>query len=340
MCSLIQFERKGNVFCRCQQEKQEKVLSLLTKEETSPTIMEEVYKLYREVFSYIFREEETLREIIGHDSNIRIEKRDDCQELIAVSLIRKNTILLLVVRENYRRQGIGSSLLRESEEIIRQQGYDKVVLGVGDDYLMPGVPTSKRYFPAEHENLYHFLNTEASDFFERRGYKHSWHDSNCFDMRMSLADFPLESPHVGDTIKGCSYRWANANDLEGIIICVQAAEEDFVEYYRNPILYVPGGQERVLVAIVNHEIVGTLIVGFKTEGKGQGCVGCTTVKPAFRGRHIGVNMVMIGTRSLKDAGLDTATLSYTYSGLDHMYGYSGYQICTYYMMGEKPLTTL
>ena len=302
--------------------------------------MEEVYKLYREMFPYIFREEETLREIIGHDSNIRIEKRDDCQELIAVSLIRKNTILLLVVREDYRRQGIGSSLLRESEEIIRQRGYDKVVLGVGDDYLMPGVPTSKRYFPAEHENLYHFLNTEASDFFERRGYKHSWYDSNCFDMRMALADFPLESPHVGDTIKGCSYRWANANDLEGIIICVQEAEEDFVEYYRNPILYVPGGQERVLVAIVNQEIVGTLIVGFETEGKGQGCVGCTTVKPAFRGRHIGVNMVMIGTRSLKDAGLQTATLSYTYSGLDHMYGYSGYQICTYYMMGEKTLTTL
>ena len=302
--------------------------------------MEEVYKLYREMFPYIFREEETLREIIGHDSNIRIEKRDDCQELIAVSLIRKNTILLLVVREDYRRQGIGSSLLRESEEIIRQRGYDKVVLGVGDDYLMPGVPTSKRYFPAEHENLYQFLNTEASDFFERRGYKHSWHDSNCFDMRMALADFPLESPHVGDTIKGCSYRWANANDLEGIIICVQEAEEDFVEYYRNPILYVPGGQERVLVAIVNQEIAGTLIVGFETEGKGQGCVGCTTVKPAFRGRHIGVNMVMIGTRSLKDAGLQTATLSYTYSGLDHMYGYSGYQICTYYMMGEKTLTTL
>lgn len=337
MCSLIQFERKGNVFCRCQQEKQEKVLSLLTKEETSPTMMEEVYKLYKEVFPYIFREEETLREIIGHDSNIRIEKRDDCQELIAVSLISKNTILLLVVREDYRRQGIGSSLLRESEEIIRQQGYDKVVLGVGDDYLMPGVPTSKRYFPAEHENLYHFLNTEASDFFERRGYKHSWHDSNCFDMRMALADFPLESPHVGDTIKGCSYRWANANDLEGIIICVQEAEEDFVAYYRNPDLYVPDGQERVLVAIVNQEIAGTLIVGFETEGKGQGCVGCTTVKPAFRGRHIGVNMVMIGTRSLKDAGLDTATLSYTYSGLDHMYGYSGYQICTYYMMGEKLL---
>ena len=337
MCSLIQFERKGNVFCRCQQEKQEKVLSLLTKEETSPTMMEEVYKLYREVFPYIFREEETLREIIGHDSNIRIEKRNDCQELIAVSLIRKNAILLLVVREDYRRQGIGSSLLRESEEIIRQRGYDKVVLGVGDDYLMPGVPTSKRYFPAEHENLYHFLNTEASDFFERRGYKHSWHDSNCFDMRMALADFPLESPHVGDTIKGCSYRWANANDLEGIIICVQEAEEDFVAYYRNPDLYVPDGQERVLVAIVNQEIAGTLIVGLETEGKGQGCVGCTTVKPAFRGRHIGVNMVMIGTRSLKDAGLDTATLSYTYSGLDHMYGYSGYQICTYYMMGEKLL---
>ena len=36
MFSFIQFERKGNVFCRCQQEKQEKVLSLLTNKEAIP----------------------------------------------------------------------------------------------------------------------------------------------------------------------------------------------------------------------------------------------------------------------------------------------------------------
>ena len=39
--------------------------------------------------------------------------------------------------------------------------------------------------------------------------------------------------------------------------------------------------------------------------------------------------------NLKDIGLKSASLSYTYSGLDVLYGDSGYKISTYYFMGEK-----
>ena len=46
-------------------------------------------------------------------------------------------------------------------------------------------------------------------------------------------------------------------------------------------------------------------------------------------------MVMLGTKYLKDIGLKNASLSYTYSGLDKLYGASGYKISTYYFMGEK-----
>ena len=40
---------------------------------------------------------------------------------------------------------------------------------------------------------------------------------------------------------------------------------------------------------------------------------------------------------IKDIGLKKANLSYTYTGLDKLYGYSGYKISCYYMMARKSL---
>lgn len=80
-----------------------------------------------------------------------------------------------------------------------------------------------------------------------------------------------------------------------------------------------------------------MIVGVEDAGKHLGSVDCTTVKRAYQGRHIAVNLVAVGTKYLKDIGLEEAYLSYTYTGLDHMYGYVGYKICVYFMMAEKGL---
>ena len=119
--------------------------------------------------------------------------------------------------------------------------------------------------------------------------------------------------------------------------CVKDAEESFVKYYKNQKLYSDSGNQKVLIALNNDEVLGTLIVSIETEGKNLGCVGCTTVKHSQRGKHIAVNLVILGTKYLKDIGLKYANLSYTYTGLDHMYGYAGYKISCYYMMAEKNL---
>lgn len=42
-------------------------------------------------------------------------------------------------------------MLNKCEETIINNGFDKIVLGVGFDYLMPGVPTSKKYTESVHE---------------------------------------------------------------------------------------------------------------------------------------------------------------------------------------------
>ena len=303
--------------------------------------MNEILKIFKENFPYVSREEDDLMRVLGNEGNIVLTRRTPDGKLMGCAVVNKNTILLLVVDKGYRGQGIGDWLLRECEAIVRKGGHQKVILGVGFDYLMPGVPTSRRYAPANHENLDPLLDTTASDFFERRGYRHSWGDCNCFDMRLNLDDYQSDGHSIGDTIDGITYRWATMDDLEGIVICADDAcqyqEESFSRYYRNEDLYANGSDQRVLVAVKDSRIVGTLIVSMERESKGMGNVGCTCVATDMTHQKIGTTLVRLGTGHLKEVGLEKAQLSYTYSGLDILYGASGYEICTYYFMGEKEL---
>lgn len=298
--------------------------------------MNEIYTLFRRTLPYIIRDEETALRILANTDNKIIEERIAENQLIGVSVIHKNTILLLCVDKEYRNQGIGTRLLEQSEKAIKSAGYDEVVIGAGDDYLTPGVPTVKRYAPAENERLWAGLDESASDFFEHRGYVHSWNDCNCFDMMFPLCEFDKNGHSIGDTIDGICYRWAVMEDLPEITVCTNEACEEFTKYYQDEFIYTENESSRVLIATCGDTVAGTLMVDMDVAN-GLGSVGCTAVHPAFRGKHIAVTMVTLGTKYLKEIGMKDAFLSYTYSGLDRLYGYAGYKICVYYMMAKKKL---
>lgn len=301
-------------------------------------MINELVSLFRQNFPFVVREEATVRDILKNKECYSIEKHDERNHLIGAAVVHDNTLLMLCVDKEYRNRGIGSDLLTEAERRIKESGYTEITVGAGYDYLMPGVPTSKRYTDAVNERLYEGIDASASDFFEKRGYTHSW-ECNCFDMRFPLEEFAKEEYSVGDTVDGIGYRFATEADAEKVYACTDAAYEEFTQYYKNEELYRGDGKQnpKVLIATDGEEVVGTLIVSLETEGAGLGSVGCTTVKPSHQGRHIGVNMVTVGTKYLKDAGMQEAYLGYTYTGLDHMYGYSGYKVCIYYMMAKKTL---
>ena len=299
---------------------------------------DELYRLFRRNFPMIVREEAVVRGILGHEGNRVIEKRDAQGQLIGAAVVHGNAILMLCVDEGHRRQGVGSELLRLSEEVIMRAGHGEVVVGVGFDYLMPGVPTSRRYAPAVNERLDDRLDDSASIFFEKRGYAHSW-GGNCFDMRFPLSEFPGVPYAIGEMIDGVVYRWAGPDDLEGVCACVDDACADFTPYYRTPQFYDGQGRDRVLVAEDGPEIVGALVVSLETEGTRRGSIGCTTVRTDHQRRHIAANLVLLGTAYLRERGMAEAYLGYTYSGLDHLYGLAGYKICVYYMMARKTLCT-
>lgn len=302
--------------------------------------MIEIYEMFKRNFPYISREEKTLKEIINNENNKYFEKRID-NKLIGCAIVNKNTILLLVVDKEYQNQGIGTNLLEECEKYIINNGYNEIVLGVGFNYLMPGVPTSKKYTDSVYENLDSLVNDKASNYFEKREYIHSWGECNCFDMKMSLDKFIKNDNKIGDSINDIYYRWATIDDLDEIIECADDAcqfqDGKFSRYYKNTDLYKENNNQKVLVAVKNNKIVGTLIVSIETEGINLGNVGCTCVKFSETHQKIGTYLVRLGTKYLKDIGLSNASLSYTYTGLDKLYGDSGYEISCYYMMGKKKI---
>lgn len=300
---------------------------------------EELIRLFRENFPYIVRAEGTVQKILSNPDNRVLFRRDEAGKMIAASVIHKNNVLLLCVDAEHRGKGIGSALLNETEQLIKEAGYDRMTVGAGDDYLAPGVPTGVMPSPQNlrPDRLYEGLTDEWAAFFRKRGYTHAWGEGNCFDMRVPLDEMPPIEGRIGDVINGVTYRWAEASDMEAICVCTDDACEDFTEYYRNPDLYRPDSRERVLIAETDGCVCGTLIVTMEGEAEGLGSVGCTTVHTAYQGRHIAANMVRLGTKHLKEIGLPDAFLGYTYSGLDKLYGFAGYRICIYYLMAEKNL---
>ena len=290
----------------------------------------DVYGLYKRNFPFTVRSKDDVMRIL---SGAELFTESVGGRLAGAAAVSGGTVLMLCTDKEYRRRGIGSRLLLAAEDAVRRNGFAEVTVGKGEDYITPGVPTSKRYFPSVNEELYKGLDESAGEFFEKRGYKHS-EDCNIFDMRFSLENYAAEL-NADSVIDGIAYRLARPEDRAAVCGCLDDACPGFTEYYQGDFLYDDESGCRALIALSGSTVAGALIAGVEYDDIGS--IGCVAVRPAFRGRHIAVNLAKIGTRRLKETGMREAFLSYTYSGLDKMYGYAGYKICVYYMMAKKRL---
>lgn len=299
-------------------------------------IMNELIPLFRRCFPYIIRNDEAILSAAQHEKSHLLERRTPEGNLIGAAILNEGTVLMLCVEESWRRQGIGSSLLEEAERIARDEGCAKINVGVGYTYLMPGVPTRNHRLPTVHEQLDERLTAEGERFFVHHGYGYGG-ECDYFDMRFLLSDMPeeaLKEANTGDI----AFRWAEKKDMDAVWACTEDAMPDFTPYYRNECLYQGGaGRENALLAVCGNEVAGAIIAGVDSEPDGLGSIGCTCVRHAFRGRGIASSLACQATLHLKKKGLRESWLSYTYTGLDKMYGRAGYRISVYYMMAEKKL---
>lgn len=283
------------------------------------SLLDEIYCLYKRNLPFIERSEETVRGILADRENHIIPHRID-GILAGVSVINGDTVYLLCVDGPFRNQGIGSQLLALSEQYAASRGMDRLVLGAGKEYIMPGVP----------------MNQGAHLFFQKRGYRHSWGDTGCFDMEQMLKDFP-GGPSVGDTVNGVVYRLAVPADKEKVVSCVSQAEPKFLRFYQNEQFYQKQTQRPIVIAEQNGIVLGAILL-YISDTDNMGSVGATATAPPYRNQGIATNLVKTGTRYLKDLGLKRACLGYTYTQIVPMYGRAGYHISVEYFMAEKKLS--
>jgi GNAT superfamily N-acetyltransferase len=283
-------------------------------------MINEIFELYKQTLPELVRSEAVVRKLLSDPNNHIISHRADGR-LVGVCVINDNTIYLLCVDKAFQNRGIGTGLLKESEKYIAAGGYGKVVLGVGKDYIMSGVP----------------INDGVHQFFIKFGYTNAWGSLHCVDMAQKLSEFDYDEHSVGDTINGVTYRWAAINDLDRILICCADNEEDFSVYYRNEDYYKKDTNLLVLIAEKGNEVLSTLGVAIGFECEDMGCIGLTATAIKHRKQGIATNTVLLATKYLKDIGLKKAHLGYTYIDLINMYSRAKYKVCMEYFMGEKPL---
>lgn len=274
----------------------------------------EVYDLYCRCFPDLKVKFDNFIEKLDYKNAEKITVSEH-GELVGVSLVSGNAVLLLCVDERFRNKWYGTELLKQSEDMIGSRGHDVVILGRGKSYLFQGVP---------------FLSDRRGcRFFEKRGYSA---EGESVDMTLELRDFSIDKVMIPECPENVIFRYTRDTDRNQLLSAVSMIDPDWVRYYEQT-------DDPVLVAEEQGELVGALIISrsgapfCQDESRTVGEIGCVGVVPKARKKGIGLRMVAIATDELKKMGADTAYLGYTY--LENWYGALGYKPFMRFWMGSK-----
>lgn len=92
--------------------------------------------------------EEFISRLDLNDSTVLKYFEPETGELIGFSVVRENCISLLCVLPEHQNKGIGTTLLKQSENLIAANGYNEIFLGYKGETtsLFKGVPLSKENY--------------------------------------------------------------------------------------------------------------------------------------------------------------------------------------------------
>lgn len=118
---------------------------------------EVLYNIFRQSFqdsnvSY----EEFLSKLDFNDSHVFKYFDRNTGKIIGYSVVRENCISLICVLPQYQKQGIGTHLLKKSEDFIKANGYNEIFLGYKGEKtsLFKGVPISNENYLFFNQNNY------------------------------------------------------------------------------------------------------------------------------------------------------------------------------------------
>lgn len=282
-------------------------------------MMENIYGIFSECFPQLPVGEEVFFRLLDADS-CKLFFADDNGLTAGFSAVCGNCIRLLCVRPEFRGKGIGSRLLRESEEFIVQSGFDRAVLGGTDSGLFIGEAV-----PADRSD---FASATRNSFFGHRGYRS---ESGCIEMKMRSENFDPDKLDIPPCPDGTSFVLAESGDMENLLRAVEAVDTDWAQYFtaERPVLIAKLGGETAGFCIIEENADTVISSGENNVGS----IGCVGVIPQMRGKGIGLAMVAEAMRRLKQNGCTDAFIHYTY--LDRWYGRLGFKTFLRYSFSEK-----
>jgi len=233
------------------------------------------YEIYAECFPQVPLTEMAFNELCGGCTAFGDDR--------GFALVKGNEIRLVCVREIYRSKGIGSEMINKAEEHIRENGFDRAVLGGFSSGLFIGVPVS------------------SFTFWEKRGYERT---GSCAEMVRELSGFKASDYDI-PLPEGISFAFHKTD--ERLRKAVAQVEEDWVQYFNDC---------EVFCGYSDGEIASFCILGddencMLSDGRRVGSVGCVGTVPKFRRQGIGLNMVAQAMELLKERGCECCFIHYT-----------------------------
>lgn len=249
------------------------------------------------------------RRLLMHENTVRFEVFR-AGRLAGFALLEATAIRLLLVHPDYRNQGIGSKLLSDIEEYLRDHGAEKVLTGGSSSRFLIGA------------------DSRTWNFFSKKGFDAV---GQCEEMTLPLRDYTYDMARFhGHTL--AKYGWYDG-PIETLHEAVSAVDPDWVQYFTDP--------KSVYVGTVDGKIASFCIVdtdsdNYLSEALGRvGMPGCVGTVPEYRNKGIALEMIALVTQYLKEQSMDVSFIFYT--GVARWYEKLGYKTFLTEMFGVKKL---
>ena len=269
----------------------------------SPTEMspDDLLALYNRAVPALYRVTEEAFDGLTDGAHLIPHFTQGC--LTGYALLRGASLTLLVADPAHQRQGIGTSLLKQAQAWAKSRGKRRLVLGVGSDYVIQGVPTEEN----------------AHLFFEKCGFTCT---GFTYDMTLCLTGFDRTPPCPEEI----AFRTMPVNDA--VLDAVAMVDGTWRKTYEST-------DEDVLCVMHGEKIAGFCIPSaFRRfcNDRETGSVSCIGVLPAYRRRGIGLAMTAHAAKLLRDDGCTRAELLYT--AIPQWYEKLGFAVMHRLWMGE------
>ena len=244
----------------------------------------------------------------------------------------KGWITAIMTDPDYRRQGIGSRLLREARTYLARFWPEDVALGSDPSHFFPGIPFECR---------------EALAWFARRGARLGGPACDLLNADVPAFAHPPKALEAFAANPGVSYRPATGADLPAVQAFMQAEFPGRWAWEIERHIALGARPEDIMLALENDRVIGFARIHCPEStrfGPGtywaplfpgrNGGLGPMGVAASVRGRGLGLALLSASIAELRDRRIDSSVIDWTV--LVPFYGLVGFRPWRWYTMAFLP----